>query len=105
MRAVKVTLDRSGGQLVTQPPAVIAADDLSDAERAHLEGLVDAAERACRASPEKPIRGYDMRSYTITVERDGKQQVLRRSDADMVQPYADLKNWIEAKARAKRSRK
>jgi hypothetical protein len=101
---VKVTLDRSGGLLVTQPPAVISADELSVAERAHLEEIVEAAERACQASPEKPIRGADMRSYTITIERDGKQQVLRRSDADMVQPYADLKNWIEAKARAKRSR-
>ena len=65
---------------------------------------MEAAERACQASPEKPIRGNDMRSYTITVERDGEQQVLRRSDADMVQPYADLKNWIEAKVRANRSR-
>jgi hypothetical protein len=101
---VKVTLDRSGGLLVTQPPAVISADDLSNAERAQLEELVEAAERACQASPEKPIRGNDMRSYTITVERDGEQQVLRRSDADMVQPYADLKNWIEVKARAKRAR-
>lgn len=101
---MKVTLDRSGGQLVTQPPAVISADDLSDAERAHLEQLVEAAERACQASPEKPILGNDMRSYMITVEWDGRQQVLRRSDADMVQPYADLKRWIEVKARAKRSR-
>ena len=102
---MKVTLDRSGGLFATQPPAVISADDLSAAERAHLEGLVDAAKRACQASPEKPIRGNDMRSYTITVEREGEQQVLRRSDADMVQPYADLKNWIEAKARTNRSRK
>jgi hypothetical protein len=30
--------------------------------------------------------------------------VLRRSDADMVQPYADLRRWIEVKAHAKRSR-
>jgi emfourin len=100
---VKVTLDRSGGLLVTQPPAVISADQLSDAERAHLEELVDAAERACQASPEKPVRGNDMRSYAITVERDGEQRVLRRSDADMVQPYADLKRWIEVTAHATRS--
>ena len=101
---MKVTLDRSGGLLVTQPPAVISEDDLSDSERAHLEELVEAAERACQACPEKPIRGNDMRSYTITVEREGEQQVLRRSDADMVQPYADLRRWIEVKAHAKRSR-
>jgi hypothetical protein len=98
---VKITLEEDGGHF-TPPPAVISTDKLSDTEQAHLKQLLQAAERADLAKPKDPIAGGDRISYTITVERNGEQQVLRSMDGIMPQPYADLKNWIKAKERAKR---
>lgn len=101
---MNVTLEKSGGLLVTQPPIVLSADKLTEADRKQLENLLAVAARDCEQSPEISRQGGDIATYTITVERQGAVEVLRRSDADMVQAFAELKRWIELRARTARGR-
>jgi hypothetical protein len=98
-RYVKVVLEQSGGLAgLRRPPRAVSSEQLSPADAAQLVQLVEAAAKACHDSPVRSSKSYDAIEYFITVEDGDRIFELNRSDANMVQPYADLKRWIEVRA-------
>jgi hypothetical protein len=96
---MKVTLAKHGGQAAAlnlgRPPRMVDADTLSPAAAGELARLVAAAKAAPVAQEQKPNRGGDVMSYTITVEDGERPTVLKQSDTGMSAAFDALRSWLE----------
>jgi hypothetical protein len=98
-RSMKVTLTKHGGLgALRLPPLSVDSSRLDPAEKKELAALVDAAKAPVS---DLPVRGADLMSYTIAVEDDGKQTLLRQPHANMTPGFKALRNWLEERAKAK----
>ena len=94
---MKVTIRESGGFApgLRKQPKTIESSELSEEKAAELGRLVEAARSSETEEPARPGRSRDAVNYTITVEDEGDAVELKRSDADLPQPVADLIEWID----------
>lgn len=77
-----------------RPPAVVDAAALDAAAAAELTGLVEAAiATPSAAAPSTKTR--DEISYTITVNRNGGDTVIRQSDTTMSAQFRALLGWLK----------
>lgn len=96
---MKVTLAAHGGLAaavyLNRPPRQVDAAEIPLAAAAELADLVAAA-AAAPAPPPSPRTAPDAMSYSITVEHDGQQTILRQSDTTMSPAFADLLGWLQS---------
>jgi len=96
---MKITLARHGGlaagTLLGRQPQVLDPSALSPDAGAELEQLIAAATAAPMVQTDRPGQVRDAMSYTITIEDNGKQTVLRQSDTNMSPAFASLRVWLE----------
>jgi hypothetical protein len=90
---MKLTLAEHGGLAaglrLGHPPVVVDMSILPDADVRQLTDLLSAA-RADPAPSGSARTVPDAMSYTVTVEDDGRQEVLRRTDTTMSREFAEL---------------
>jgi hypothetical protein len=87
-----ITLAEKGGLGVRLPPRTVQSDNLTDADRHELKGLVAAVHTA---PPAAGARTYDATSYTVTIDDGGEPVTLHQSDAAMTPEFGALLNWIK----------
>ena len=96
---MKISLAKHGGlaagMLVGRPPQVLDAGTLSPEATAELDRLIAAAAAEPSVASGRPGQARDAMSYTITIEDNGKQTVLRQSDTNMSPAFASLRVWLE----------
>jgi len=96
---MKISLAKHGGlaagMLLGRPPQVLDAGTLSPEAAAELERLIAAASASPMVESGRPGQARDAMSYTITIEDDGRQTVLRQSDTNMSPAFACLRAWLE----------
>jgi hypothetical protein len=97
---MKVTLAKHGGQAAAinlrLPPQVVEAKALPHPAAEELVRLVAAAKAAPAAKDERPARGGDVMSYTITVDDGAGPTVLKQSDIAMSPEFDALRSWLES---------
>jgi hypothetical protein len=96
---MRVTLAKHGGLAAAinlrLPARVVDTDALPQGAAEELVRLVAAAKAAPVAKEERPGRGGDVMSYTITVEEGGRPTVLKQSDTAMSSAFDALRAWLE----------
>jgi len=96
---MKISLAKHGGlaagMLLRRPPQVLDVNILSPDAAAELDRLIAAATAAPTVESGRPGHARDAMSYTITIEDDGKQTVLRQSDTTTSPAFASLRAWLE----------
>jgi hypothetical protein len=100
---VRVTLKKHGGlaPVVAGPPCVVDSSQLPEAAAAELKTLTALAQRDVVTDVESPGRARDAMSYTLSIEEDGAETVIRQSDLTMTSRFARLINWIESHSRGR----
>ena len=98
---MKVSLRTYGGQAATinlnRPPHVVDSEDLDDDGKKELQSLVSAATRANAksvATSPGPGTVRDAMSYAITIEGDGKSEVLEATNGNVPEEFAELRNFV-----------
>ncbi len=96
---MRVTLAKHGGLAAAihlrLPPRAVDTDALPKGVAGELVRLVAAAKAAPAAKEERPGRGGDVMSYTITVEDGDRPTVLKQSDTAMSPAFDALRGWLE----------
>src|SRR4051794_20586196 len=96
---MKVTLRSSGG--ITPPllhPPFVDASKLSKSDADELAELIKAAETTRPERQSGPDLSRDAMTYTINVEADDGQRVLKASDTNLTPAFDKLMNWIRTHA-------
>jgi hypothetical protein len=95
---MKITLAQHGGQaaglFMQRPPAIVDTATLDGTQAAQLKSLVAAAIASPSAGTASG-KTRDEMSYTITVEQDGRNSVLKQSDTTMSAQFRELLGWVK----------
>src|SRR4029453_15143972 len=94
---MKVSLAQQGGQAaginLNRPPKIIDSAALDEPDTAELERLVPAA--IAGPSPAASSgKARVERGSTITIQDQGRETVLSKSDTTMSQDFAKLLSWL-----------
>lgn len=91
---VVVRLQRSGGLAGLIVRSEVDSARLSPADRAHLDGLLAAADLT---STQPPPRGADRFQYDLEVERGGRVQRATVYDGSLPAGLQPLIDWVAAR--------
>jgi hypothetical protein len=95
---MKITLAQHGGQAaainLSRPPQVIDSAALDESDAAELKGLVTAAV-AMPSSAERSGKARGEMSYTITIQDQGRETVLKESDTTRSPDFGKLLLWLQ----------
>jgi hypothetical protein len=93
---MKITLAQHGGQAATirRPSQTVDSAALDQSEAAELAGLVAAAV-AAPSSAERSGKARDEMSYTITIQDQGRETVLKESDTTRSPDFGKLLLWLQ----------
>ena len=100
---MKISLAQHGGQgagiNLQRPPLVVDTAALDPAKAKELGELASAA-IAAGSSPPPPAKLRDPMSYTISVQDNGRDTVLKGADTVMSPEFAKLLAWLQRHSRA-----
>jgi hypothetical protein len=101
---MKISLAQHGGQgvgvLLQRPPLVVDTAALDPAKAKEL-GELAAAAVAAGPAPPRPEGLRDAMSYSISIEDQGRDTVLRGADTAMSPEFARLLAWLQRHFRSR----